>query len=129
MNQKTNYFYKLFDRTSTEPNLTFPNLSTSDNAHQRSLSDIEPDRLNLNVSLVIFKWTFWLGLILLSSLYFPQNDSFNRLFELSNLSLLAWSIGTIEPDLVIRFGFPKNRRTVTAIYLTIAIVYRVFCSF
>jgi hypothetical protein len=126
MNQKTNYFYRLFDRTSaesieTEPNVTFSNLSTS-------LSDIEPQHLQLNVSLIIFKWIFWLGLIALSSIDFPQNDSFNRLFELSNLALLAWSIGTIDPDLVIRFGLPKNRRTVTAIYLTVAIVYRVFCS-
>jgi hypothetical protein len=125
MNQKTNYFYRLFDLISAEsiepePNVTFSNLATS---------TIKPQHLKLNVFLIIFKWVFWLGLIVLSSIDVLQSDSFNRLFELSNLALLAWSIGTIDPDLVIRFGLPKNRRTVTAIYLTVAIVYRVFCSF
>ena len=150
MTQKTNYFYRLFDRrfqnpsksVETETSLALQKNSQSNkpsstllSAHEKSnLDSLQTNQTKLNppteanLSLIIFKWTVWMGVIGLSFSNFQQNDNFNRLFELSNIALLAWSIGIIDPDLVIRFGLSKNRLTVTLLYLTIAIVYQVFSS-
>jgi hypothetical protein len=150
MNQKTNYFYRLLDRVfpnqakpiETEPSVTFPKQPKSDNPSPKSLSDWEnsqfdvaiSNQTNLNVAtdfnlyLIIFKWSFWIGLTGLSFIDWQQDGNFNRLFQLSSVALLAWSIGIIEPNLVIRFGLPKKRQTITFIYLTIAILYQVFSS-
>ena len=38
--------------------------------------------------------------------------------NIAGVSLLAWVVGLINPEFVIRFGLPSNRRTVTLIYLT-----------
>jgi hypothetical protein len=38
--------------------------------------------------------------------------------NIGGVSFLAWIVGLINPEYVIRFGLPSNRRTVTLIYLT-----------
>ena len=38
--------------------------------------------------------------------------------NIAGVSLIAWIVGLINPNFVLRFGLPSNRRSVTLIYLT-----------
>lgn len=78
--------------------------------------------------LVIFKWLFY-GWITYA--WFTDSDSgvnYSFYESISSLSSLAWILGLFSPSFVIRFGLPRNRWTITAIYLPICIIAGLLAS-
>lgn len=72
--------------------------------------------------LVILKWLFY-GWIT-STILTDSNPYFNHGLanSIGSLAASAWILGLFCPSLVIRFGLPKSRLAVTAIYLPIYII-------
>ena len=79
---------------------------------------------NLIIYATLFKWLFWLAL----TVVFIIDQKRNIFDSLGAECFAAWIIGLIRTSLVIRFGLPENRLSVTLIYLPLACILAVISS-
>jgi len=124
-------------KQSSQAQTTSARVSTNLTGEQSSQSQASPTQSStveksseLETSTVgggtLLRWIFWFGVAVF---YFFNPETNGSPFEsIANTCLIAWVIGLINPNWIIRFGLPKSRWTVTLIYLTIAVIYMVIPS-